>query len=120
MNNPPRRQYRQGDVLLELIEADPRSRPHRPVPRDAGRVVLAYGEATGHAHAIEDASAELIELENGDRFLVTERGVSLRHEEHDTIELPPGAYRVIRQREYATRPSEDEEDGDESTRLVED
>jgi len=24
------------------------------VPRDRGRVVLAYGEATGHAHAIAE------------------------------------------------------------------
>jgi hypothetical protein len=27
--------------------------------------------------------------------------VTLEHQEHDPIVIPPGAYRVIRQREYA-------------------
>ena len=114
-------QYRQGDVLLVRVEDDVKSRPHRSVARDEGRIVLAYGEQTGHAHAIADAEAELIELETGERFLVTARGVSLRHEEHDTIELPPGSYRVVRQREYAPVLRTDETgDETEDTRYVED
>jgi hypothetical protein len=32
--------------------------------------------------------------------------VALRHEEHDTLAVEPGAYRVVRQREY-TRNDED-------------
>ena len=99
------------------------ARPHRSVARDEGRIVLAYGEATGHVHAIADADAELIELESGERFLVTERGVSLRHEEHEAIELLPGTYRVVRQREYVPAPApEDDETDDEveNTRYVED
>jgi hypothetical protein len=43
-------QYRQGDVLIERIAKMPTSTT--PVARDAGRVILAYGEVTGHAHAI--------------------------------------------------------------------
>ena len=119
---PQSGQYRQGDVLLVRVDDDDvRSRPHRSVARDDGRIVLAYGEATGHAHAIADADAELIELEDGGRFLVTARGVSLRHEEHETIELPPGSYRVVRQREYAPAPEDDDtEDEAEDTRYVAD
>lgn len=114
-------QYRQGDVLLVRVEEDVSGRPHRRVARDAGRIVLAYGEATGHAHAVADAEAELIELETGERFLVTPRGVSLRHEEHDPVELPPGTYRVVRQREYAPAPPDDEaEEEAADTRYVED
>jgi hypothetical protein len=116
-------QYRQGDVLLVRVEDDVMARPHQSVARDGGRIVLAYGEQTGHAHAIADADAELIELETGERFLVTARGVSLRHEEHDTIELPPGSYRVVRQREYVPAGgADDEEDADEAadSRYVED
>lgn len=115
-------QYRQGDVLLVRVEEEVKSRPHRVVERDHGRIVLAYGEATGHAHAIAEAEAELIELETGERFLVTPRGVSLRHEEHAAIELPAGAYRVVRQREYV--PSNGSDDGTEDeapdARYVED
>ena len=99
------------------------ARPHRSVARDEGRIVLAYGEATGHAHAIADADAELIELETGERFLVTARGVSLRHEEHEAVELPPGSYRVVRQREYVPAPTPDDGETDEEaehTRYVED
>ena len=46
---------RQGDVLLVPVDAIPEAA--KPVARDHGRVVLAYGEATGHAHAISSAAA---------------------------------------------------------------
>ena len=94
--------YRQGDVLL-VSTAHSLTRPAVPVPRDRGRLVLARGEATGHAHAIQSALAELFEERDGRRFLRVLGGpedVCLLHEEHDTIVLPPGLYEVIRQREY--------------------
>ncbi|HKS27108.1 MAG TPA: hypothetical protein VJS44_04785 [Pyrinomonadaceae bacterium] len=94
-------QFRQGDVLIERVRSNVRSKPHKVVPRDNGRVILAYGEVTGHAHAIADAGVEQFELETGERFIVTERGVSLSHEEHATIQIPGGTYRVTRQREYS-------------------
>lgn len=43
---------RQGDVLLTPIKALPAGCSE--VPLDKGRIVLAYGEVTGHAHAIAD------------------------------------------------------------------
>lgn len=97
----PHRMFRQGDVLIEHVDEIPTGL--EPVERDAGRVVLAYGEVTGHAHAISDAGCELLagaELE--DRFLrvLDEGGVDLSHDEHTTIHLPPGDYRVRGQREY--------------------
>ena len=42
--------YRQGDVLVIRVDDVPSSAVS--VPRDAGRLVLAYGEVTGHAHAV--------------------------------------------------------------------
>jgi hypothetical protein len=93
--------YRQGDVLLTAVASIP---PRAEgVRRDRGRVVLAYGEATGHAHAITDAGAELLQDPlTGDLFVRVDDpgGAALAHEEHATITLPPGAYRVVRQREY--------------------
>jgi hypothetical protein len=93
--------YRQGDVLLVAVPAIPQDA--RPLPRDQGRIVLAFGEATGHAHAIADPQATLMETEFQERFLqvLREGGVLLHHEEHAPILLPQGAYQVRRQREYA-------------------
>lgn len=92
--------YRQGDVLLVAVPAIPENA--RPRPRDQGRIVLALGEATGHAHAIADPRATLLETQLQERFLhiLAEGGVLLRHEEHDPVPLPQGVYLVRRQREY--------------------
>jgi hypothetical protein len=95
-----RKQYRQGDVLVELIENVPKGA--KVVPRENGKIVLAHGEATGHAHAIADRRCKLVRDEDGVTFLeVKEAMAMLRHEEHATVELPKGNYRVTRQREYS-------------------
>jgi hypothetical protein len=104
--------YRQGDVLVVAVDEIPRRA--KAVDRDRGRVVLAYGEATGHAHAIADPGAVLLQHQ-GEPYLHVNaaRGVQLTHDEHDTIVVPPGDYRVVGQREYAP-----EVGGRVATRLV--
>jgi len=64
--------------------------------------VLAEGEATGHAHAIAEKRAHLYGDSLANRFLriLDEGGVDLVHEEHATIHLDPGSYRVVRQRQW--------------------
>ena len=47
---------RQGDVLLVPVASLPAGCVE--VPNDKGRIVLAYGEVTGHAHAIADHRPE--------------------------------------------------------------
>jgi hypothetical protein len=95
--------FRQGDVLVVPVEKMPADL--EKVPRDNGRLILAYGEVTGHAHVVEGGIAELFtqgdldELE--ERFLHVEQESALVHDEHSTIVLPPGDYAVRRQREYA-------------------
>lgn len=95
-------QYRQGDVfLIATTDAVPPG-AHR-VPRDQGRVVLAYGEVTGHAHALLEPEVELFTTtaDAADRWLrVGGTGATVVHEEHGPITLTPGVYRVRRQREY--------------------
>jgi hypothetical protein len=92
--------YRQGDVLLRAVGAVPASA--KPVGRDAGRIILAYGEVTGHAHAIDapEAEATLVSTAENERFLRLMADVDLVHEEHATIHLPRGLYEVILQREW--------------------
>lgn len=90
---------RQGDVFVERIASIPEN--VKPVARDRGRIVLAYGEVTGHAHAITEDWVELLETEANERYLrVQKQQATLVHEEHTQHALPPGEYRVTIQREY--------------------
>jgi hypothetical protein len=95
--------YRQGDVLIVAIDRDELPGGLVPAPRDRRRrMVLAYGEATGHAHvATGDGVALLCPPDDPARmFLVVDGYGRITHDEHGPIPLPAGVYRVIRQREY--------------------
>jgi hypothetical protein len=90
---------RQGDVLLIPIDGV----PDNATAVDSGsRLVLAEGEATGHAHTVLADQAQLVEAKDGTLYLMIDgaRPASLVHEEHDTIPLSPGSYEVRHQREY--------------------
>lgn len=96
--------YRQGDILLiptsESVPAG--AEAVKPVH---GRLILADGEATGHVHAVASKGATLYDLppvaDLTVRLLVAEITTALTHEEHAHITVPPGTYRVVRQREYS-------------------
>jgi hypothetical protein len=98
---PPLLSFRQGDVLL--IEVDEIPEEAKSEPR-SGRIVLAEGEATGHAHAIHERDARTF-THDGERFLLTKSKAQLIHEEHGPIEVPEGAWRVVIQREYEPSPA---------------
>lgn len=90
--------YRQGDVLIVQVNSIPRGAVVRP--REGGRVVLAHGEVTGHAHAFAEAGVGLLDA-NGITYLDVRRAVAmLDHEEHGRIEIGRGKYIVRRQRQY--------------------
>ncbi|MFF2025333.1 hypothetical protein ACFVW2_26455 [Streptomyces sp. NPDC058171] len=97
--------FRQGDVLVVPVAKDavPRSADESPgEPRDArGRLVLALGEVTGHAHAVV-GPGRLVRDQGplGSFLLHLPDGGRVVHEEHAAIALPKGWYRVVRQREY--------------------
>src|SRR5262245_47031030 len=92
---------RQGDLLLVPVDV----LPERTLPRLTGRLVLAEGEATGHAHVVDNERASLHGTYGGTWFLSVEDGepVLLLHEEHDPLAVPAGVYEVRRQREYVPR-----------------
>jgi hypothetical protein len=101
------KQIRQGDVLLVLTTDEPQG---KVVEFGDGRIVLAYGEVTGHAHVVEveqraagEPKAKLIESKGGNRYLVMEVPGTLVHQEHSAAKLDPGTYKVIRQREWTDR-----------------
>jgi len=94
--------YRQGDVLIVPIDESEVPANLVPAPRDRGRMVLAYGEATGHAHVATGEGLTLLCLPDDlESMFLHVRGYGrVSHEEHAAIPLPSGYYRVVRQREY--------------------
>lgn len=96
-----RQPLRQGDILLIPLVDIPPGLAARPIP--AAGVVVAEGEATGHCHTIAgDVVEYATTADHVDRFLrVGSQGAVLTHDEHGTITVPEGAYRAVRQREYA-------------------
>lgn len=100
------RQYRQGDVLLlecESFEELRGSARERPVD---GRLVLALGEATGHAHTVRASGHVALRARPGTRWLQATAPVQLEHQEHGPITVGPGTYAIVIQREYV--PPRDE------------
>lgn len=102
-------QIRQGDVFLRPTTDRPSAQARKVT--DKGRVILAYGEVTGHAHEVIGVSTgvdnadpvpamELFQEPDGRRLLVVNRASEMRHEEHGKIAIPAGGYEVVQQREY--------------------
>ena len=94
-------QIRQGDVYLVPVTSIPENATVRP--RDNGRVILAYGEVTGHAHALTAEGVALMEVKDDAsvlEFLKVDAVSALVHEEHGTINIEPGLYQIKHQREY--------------------
>lgn len=91
--------YRQGDVLFKSVKQIPQGGK----VRKSGHIL--EGEATGHIHKIASAQlaeAEVFECGAGLFISVSvEGGVSIVHEDHQTLVLPPGNYEIVRQREYS-------------------
>lgn len=94
---------RQGDVLLRPVAKLPKELA--PVPAENGRVVLAHGEVTGHHHsfALADSIALFREDGSGGGLFLSVSGApaALEHQEHSTLVIQPGAWQVIRQREWS-------------------
>lgn len=95
---------RQGDVLLVAIKEVPAKATK--IKPDNGRLILAYGEVTGHAHAIRaDKRARMLKYEKQE-FLIVEGETDLVHQEHGTIALAPGSYEVIHQVDFRRKALE--------------
>jgi hypothetical protein len=87
--------WRQGDIYIESIHEIPQAAVVQP------DLVLAEGEATGHRHRIEDPRSAILFDDRGQLYLnITSSRARVVHDEHATIDLERGYYRVWRQREY--------------------
>ncbi len=91
--------FRQGDVLIKQVRSIPKE---AVIQKTKDRIVLAYGEVTGHAHAIGDLeSVDVLVKPDGTMYLRVKEEATIRHEEHGAIALPPGNYERVLQREYS-------------------
>lgn len=86
-------QARQGDLLFEVVKVPPKGCQPRLSK------ILAYGEATGHAHTLQGNVQELVEDEKN--IYCFGEDLKVIHEEHDLMALPKKEWiKVTQQREY--------------------
>lgn len=87
--------WRQGDIFIAPVKTIPISAKLLP------HCILAEGEMTGHSHRIADLKSAQLFADGAERFLrVVADSAELIHQEHGSIILPKGEYRVWPQREY--------------------
>ncbi len=113
MTKDTRRAIRQGDVLLWPVASVPPSLAS--VPPEAGRRVVARGEATGHHHsfALSERVAMFREDGSGGGLFLLVSGdapAALEHQEHAPLPVAPGAWEYRPQREWS--------DADEPVRVA--
>lgn len=92
--------YRQGDVLLHRVDTLPEGATKVLAQT---RIVLAYGEVTGHAHVIDAEQAEEYQTPSKhgvQRHLRVKHLAQVNHEEHASVPLPAGIYEIVQQCEY--------------------
>ena len=115
--------YQQGDVVMFKVDAkyfekNTKSGKEYKVGYQGGKdehAIVAFGEVTGHKHQVnmkdmaEEAGVTLsmgynrtagVDVPEG--FAVIDAPVTITHEEHDAIELPPGYYmvRIVREHDH--------------------
>lgn len=93
---------RHGDVVIYRLDGPAPELGEKIIP-DNGKLVLAYGEATGHSHSLPEEIGDLYKNPNGDGMYlnVTRDGAKLSHEEHNTIDMPAGLYYVGIKRQHS-------------------
>lgn len=106
---------RQGDVLFvsenhKSLSPETRKRLFGNITgkkfdfKKEGRLPMAYGEVSGHCHGIyEKGVAELLvnqDVQETIKHLKVTGVATVRHEEHDTIELAKGSTAVLIQNEW--------------------
>ena len=119
------KKYQQGDVVMLKVDddyfKDNVSKSEESVSYNTqshNNPILAFGEVTGHKHQIhmkDMLDKAEVTLHMGynrkagvnvpDAFEVREETVTITHEEHDPLELPPGKYivKIVQEFNHITR-----------------
>lgn len=101
----------QGDVALIPVRTIPIGA--QVVPNSGERIILAYGERTGHHHSLSAHGAVLFRdsppghnPDDAKRYLRVEKDARLVHQEHGAIELPAGSMYEVRMQAEASWPDD--------------
>lgn len=93
---------RQGDVLLAMEKIKSVPTGATEIKPDGNRIVLAYGEVTGHSHCIYENIDKVKMWAVGKvKYLEVMATVMLKHEEHTEHVIEPGIYKLPVQVEYS-------------------
>jgi hypothetical protein len=87
-------QYRQGDLLFIKTE-NPKT-----IYSEIEHGIIEEGSITGHKHKLVNGK---LYNSNIGKVILADNNTMVIHEEHNTIILPDGYYRVIKQREYVSK-----------------
>lgn len=94
--------YRQGDCMLLEVKALPEGAARQKVR--GKKLTLLLGEATGHHHRFEfvntDHNVKLFHA-GAARYVEVVKPARLLHEEHSTVDVPPGVYQIPVQVEWS-------------------
>jgi hypothetical protein len=98
MQNRTRKQYRQGDILIEDVDELPADA--KPQTR-LRRLVVAQGEATGHHHVLLPRRKHMDWWQNtaGDLYVRSGEAGRLVHDEHGAIEILTDAPFIVCRRQ---------------------
>jgi len=102
-------QGRQGDVLItrkDHLKLRPETKARlfglnlktKVDFKKEGRIILAYGEVSGHEHKLKDNSATLLcnkDVQETVKYLKTAQEVPLTHEEHEAFIIPAESDAVV-------------------------
>jgi len=104
--NKSKRPIFQGDVAFVRVAKRDVPKAAQAVPRDGARVIVAHSE-TGHHHYLDGEGVTLLREPSNPliAYLRVECATAdvihgRPYDTHETISLPRGTYRVVRQREY--------------------
>ncbi len=93
----------QGDMLITRVESIPEGL--QPMNPEGGNYIVAHSE-TGHHHVLPQQDVEVFGAANDPfvLYLVVNNETELKHlrsfDTHESLKVPPGMYRINRQREY--------------------
>jgi len=103
--------FRQGDILITQVDGNSIDHGKYSIIPDSKTVAL--GEITGHHHTFSDNSQVLLfkdkkdgksannnNLDDPTLIQVQSEMAELEHQEHNTILLPEGTYKITREVEY--------------------
>ena len=118
------KKYQQGDVVMFQVDKETYDNQVRGgdnktmyVGGTKTKAILAFGEVTGHTHRVnmdEMLQGAGITLNMGynreagkdvpEGFVVENETVTLKHEEHNPVDIPPGYYlvRIVREMDHIT------------------